>query len=143
VTGPDDNAGDQPDDQRPRGRYRRREHPGRSQRVHIRLSDKELEVIARAAGRARLTPSSYCAQVALAAATGATVPEASPLRDALVELMGARTQLRRLGTNVNQAVARLHATGQADAGLAAAVAASERAVARVDRAAERVMGQLG
>jgi hypothetical protein len=37
----------------------------------------------------------------------------SPLRDALVELMTAAGLVRRAGTNLNQAVARLNAIGSA------------------------------
>jgi hypothetical protein len=46
--------------------------------------------------------------VALAAARGTVPPAPSQTRQALAELMAARTQLRRFGTNVNQAVAALH-----------------------------------
>ena len=38
----------------------------------------------------------------------------TPLREALVELMSASGLVRRVGTNLNQAVARLNATGAAE-----------------------------
>ena len=63
-------------------------------------------------------------------------PEAGPVREALLELMSARTQVRRFGTNVNQAVAALHATGAPPAVQVAAVEVTTRASARLDEAAE-------
>ena len=48
----------------------------------------------------------------LAAARGAQDRTSSPLREALAELMAAAGLVRRIGTNLNQAVARLNATGQ-------------------------------
>ena len=53
-----------------------------------------------------------CAEVALAAASGAKARTASPLRETLDELMAAAGLVRRIGTNLNQAVAKLNATGQ-------------------------------
>ena len=50
--------------------------------------------------------------------------------------MSARTQVRRFGTNVNQAVAALHATGAPPAVQVAAVEVTTRASARLDEAAE-------
>jgi hypothetical protein len=64
-------------------------------------------------------------------------------RQALAELMAARTQLRRFGTNVNQAVAALHTTGEAPEWLAPAVEVTARAVRRVDEAAVRLCGGDG
>ena len=60
-------------------------------------------------------------------------------RAALAELMSARVQVRRFGTNVNQAVAALNASGEAPEWLGQAVALAGRAVARVDEAAEALM----
>ena len=48
----------------------------------------------------------------LAAARGVQARAASPLREALSELMAAAGLVRRIGTNLNQAVARLNSTGQ-------------------------------
>jgi len=77
--------------------------------------------------------------VALAAARGTVPPAPSQTRQALAELMAARTQLRRFGTNVNQAVAALHTTGESPEWLAPAVEVTARAVRRVDEAAELLM----
>jgi uncharacterized protein (DUF2062 family) len=53
------------------------------------------------------------------------------------ELVDARRQWQRYGTLLNQAVARLHSTGQA-VELGAAVAGCERAVLRLQQAAVAV-----
>lgn len=120
---------------------RDREHrfPARGRRVTVRLSDEEFAAIELAAGRAALTTTGYVGAVAIAAAAGTAPPALSQTQQALAELMAARAQVRRLGGNVNQAVAALNATGQAPEGLGQAVAAAARAVARVDEAAELLM----
>lgn len=71
-----------------------------------------------AASAARLTPTGFVAMAGVAAATGQRPPGADPLREALIELMAARTQVRRFGVNVNQAVRELNATGTAPEWLA-------------------------
>jgi len=57
---------------------------------------------------------------------------------ALGELLEARAQVRRFGVLVNQAVARLHASGELPGELGAAVAACTRAVGRLEAAAVAV-----
>jgi len=91
--------------------------------------------LAEAARSAGLTPSGYAAEAALAAARGVRAPSLMPVREALVELMAARTQVRRFAVNVNQAVKALNATGEAPEWLATAVAITDRAVERLDGAA--------
>jgi hypothetical protein len=56
----------------------------------------------------------------------------------LGELLEARAQVRRFGVLVNQAVARLHASGELPGELGAAVAACTRAVGRLEVAAVAV-----
>lgn len=50
----------------------------------------------------------------------------------LVELMGVHRQVRRAAHNLNQAVARLHSTGEPSGDLAATAAYLARVAARVD-----------
>ena len=50
------------------------------------------------------------------------------------ELVEARTQLKRFGVLVNQAVAALHSTGSPPASLVHAIELAARAVRRVDAA---------
>ncbi len=120
-------------------RHRDHHFPARGRRITVRLEYNELAAIELAAGRAGLTPTGYVGAVALAAARG-TVPSApSATQQALAEPMAARTQLRRFGTNVNQAVAALHTTGESPEWLAPAVEVTARAVRRVDEAAEALM----
>ena len=61
-----------------------------------------------------------------------------PLREALVELMAAAGLVRRVGTNLNQAVARLNATGQRGEDLLPAAQFCVRVIRRLDEAAEHV-----
>jgi hypothetical protein len=61
-----------------------------------------------------------------------------PLREALVELMSAAGLVRRAGTNLNQAVARLNATGQRGEDLVPAAHFCVRVIRRLDEAAEQV-----
>lgn len=74
----------------------------------------ELELAARSEG---LTVSAFAADKALAAARAVTSPAAGPLREVLADLVRATVQVQRVGTNLNQAVAALNATGQAPGNL--------------------------
>lgn len=85
-----------------------------------------------------LTPTGYAAKAAVDVARGRVRPTPSTTADALAELLEARAQVRRFGVLVNQAVAKLNATGEADGALEAAVAACTRAVGRVEEAAVAV-----
>ena len=120
-------------------RHQDHHFPARGRRITVRLDDDELAAIELAAGRAGLTPTGYVGAVALAAARGTVPPAPSQSQQALAELMAARAQLRRFGTNVNQAVAALHTTGESPQWLAQAVEVTARAVRRVDEAAELLM----
>jgi hypothetical protein len=62
----------------------------------------------------------------------------SPLRAALAELMAAAGLVRRVGTNLNQAVARLNATGERGEDLMSAAQFCTRMIRRLDEAAEQV-----
>lgn len=117
------------------GRDRDHARPGRARQVKLRYTEREYAALAAAAHLAGLTPSGYAAEAALAAATSGQPPSTAPWRAALVELIEARTQVRRIGVNVNQAAAVLNATGQPPVWLQRAVALADRAVARVDHAA--------
>lgn len=110
--------------------------------MKLRFSDEEFAAIAAAATAAGLTPSGYAAEAALSTARHSAPPLSAPLREALAELIDARTQVRRFGTNVNQAVAALNATGEAPEWLERAVALTSRAVARVDEAAAALTRSL-
>uniref|UniRef100_UPI000FF8B2C9 plasmid mobilization protein n=1 Tax=Frankia torreyi TaxID=1856 RepID=UPI000FF8B2C9 len=100
--------------------------------MSVRLGDDEIAELRSAAELAGLRLSGYIAEAALAAARNTRPPMHDPLRDCLMEVLSAETQLRRVGGNLNQAVAALHATGTAPAWLEHALGATMRVVARVD-----------
>jgi hypothetical protein len=120
------------------GRDRSHVVPSRGHRINLRYDELEFAAVSAAARRVDLTPSGYAALATLAAATDGTPPLPEPMREALAELMAARTQVRRFGVNVNQAVRELNATGTAPEWLDRAVELTARAVARLDAAAEAV-----
>jgi hypothetical protein len=106
--------------------------------VKFFLADEELAELDEAAGRAGLARGAFAAEVALAAARGQSAKMGSPSREALVELMAAAGLVRRAGTNLNQAVARLNATGQRGEDLLPAAQMCARVIRRLDQAAEQV-----
>lgn len=65
------------------------------------------------------------------------------LAQAQVELAALRTAVVRVGTNLNQAVAALHATGEAPVWLGQVVEQCGRALAAIDDAASRLHRRLG
>jgi hypothetical protein len=109
--------------------------PGRPRAVLLRYTDDEYTEVADAARCAGLTPSGYVAEAALAAASGQEGPALRPERAALAELVRARIQVRKLGTNVNQAARQLNAFGEAPEWLEQAVVAATRAVTELEAAA--------
>lgn len=114
-------------------------------RVHsIRFSPTEQEhrEVAAAAAHAGLAKGAYAAQATLAAARGMINPAEAPLRQALTELIRAAGLVRRIGVNLNQAVAKLNATGQRSADLLPYAAESMRRAAHLDAAAEAVRRRL-
>ncbi|WP_369054844.1 plasmid mobilization protein [Kineococcus terrestris] len=120
------------------GRDRLHVSPGRNRQVKLRCSEEEFTALAAAARLAGLTVSGYAAEAAIAAARGAQAPSTAPLRTALVEVMAARSQVRRFAVNVNQAVTALNATGRPPEWLAGAVTLTTRAVARLDEVAAQL-----
>jgi hypothetical protein len=106
--------------------------------VKFFLTDEELAELDEAAGRAGLARGAFAAEVTMAAARGVQAKAGSPLREALVELISAAGLVRRIGTNLNQAVARLNATGQRGEDLLPATQMCVRVIRRLDEAAEQV-----
>src|ERR1022692_100758 len=87
-------------------RRRSRQAEPRPRLVKFFVTDQELAELDDAAGRTGLARGAFAAEAALAAARGTHHRAGSPLREALVELMSAAGLVRRIGTNLNQAVAR-------------------------------------
>jgi hypothetical protein len=124
------------------GSRRSRQMVKRPHRVEFALTGEEFEVLESAAGRAGLARGAYAAEAALAAATGTARSADTQLRDALAELIQASGLVRRIGVNLNQAVAKLNATGQRSGDLLQYAAESLRRAERLDAAAEQVRRAL-
>lgn len=124
------------------GGRRRRQEVKRSHRVEFSLTGKEFEVLEAAAGRAGLARGAYAAEVALAAARGEQVATDSPFPELLRELIRASGLVRRIGVNLNQAVAKLNATGQRSDDLLPYAAESLRRAEHIDAAAEKIRKAL-
>ena len=117
---------------------RSREVARRGRRVEFTLTDGEFADLEAAASLAGLSRGAYAAQAALAVARGGGNRAGVPLREALVELMTAAGLVQGVGTNLNQAVARLNATGQRGDDLLPAAQFCVRVIRRLDEAAEHV-----
>ena len=109
----------------------------------LRVSVDEYTAIAGAAREAGLDPSGYAAETALAAAAGTDPPSAAPWRTALAELIEARTQVRRIGTNINQAARAINADGEPPPWLERAASTAERALERLDLSAAALQAVAG
>jgi hypothetical protein len=123
-------------------RRRSRQAAPRPRLVKFFLTDGELAELDDAASRAGLARGAFAAEAALAAARGMSMPASSPAREALVELMTAAGLVRRVGTNLNQAVAKLNATGERSGELFPYAAESIRRAEQLDAAAEEIRKRL-
>jgi hypothetical protein len=110
----------------------------RRRTVRFDLSDEEFGELADAADRAGLARGAFAAQAALLAARKGSVVGDSALREALGEFVRAAGLVRRIGVNLNQAVAKLNATGQRSGDLLPYAAESVRRGRFLDQAAEEV-----
>jgi hypothetical protein len=135
------NGNEGPAGRAPAGR-RSRQPARRSRRVEFSLTESEYADLRAAAARAGLATGAYSAEVALAVARGVTSPADSPLQEALGEFIRAAGLVRRIGVNLNQAVARLHATGQRSGDLLPYAVACLRRADRLDAAAEEIRRRL-
>jgi hypothetical protein len=121
---------------------RSRQSAKRCRRVEFSLTDEEFGDLDAAASRARLARGAYAAEAALSVARGVTCPADNPLRHALGEFIRAAGLVRRIGVNLNQAVAKLNATGQRSGDLLPYAAACLRRAERLDAAAEEIRRRL-
>jgi hypothetical protein len=110
----------------------------RGKSVNVRYNVDEYAAIVAAANRSDLSPTAYVGTAALAAARGTEAPGA-PIRQALTELMQARTAAVRIGVAVNKLAAKALAGAEVSpAQLTAAADATARSVRRVEAAAAAV-----
>jgi len=119
-------------------RRRSRQAVPRPKVIQFSLTEDEFAEVSKAAARSGLARGAFAAEAALAVARGTPGSAWSPLREALVELMSAAGLVRRVGTNLNQAVARLNATGQRGDDLVPAAQFCVRVIRRLDEASEQV-----
>jgi hypothetical protein len=125
----------------PLGR-RSRQLAKRCRRVEFSLTNEEFDDLDFAATRAGLARGAYAAEAALSVARGVTCTADSPLRESLAEFINAAGMVRRIGVNLNQAVAKLNATGQRSGDLLPYAAACLRRAERLDAAAEEIRRTL-
>jgi hypothetical protein len=120
-------------------RRRSRQAVPRPRVVQFSLTEDEFAEVSLAAERSGLARGAFAAEATLAAARGCRARVVwSPLREALVEVMTAAGLVRRAGTNLNQAVARLNATGQRGEDLLPAARFCVRVIRRLDETAEQL-----
>jgi hypothetical protein len=125
------------------GRRRARQPVPRTRTVEFTLSGEEYAVLAEAARRAGMARRAYAAtEVLTAAANGATTIGQDPLEQVLIELMRAAGLVRRIAANLNQAAAKLTATGQPAGELPAYAADSSRRADHIDAVADTVRKAL-
>ena len=119
-------------------RRRSRQVVPRPRVVQFSLTEDEFSEVSEAAERSGLARGAFAAEAALASARGGEARVWSPVREALVEVMSAAGLVRRAGTNLNQAVARLNATGQRGEDLLPAARFCVRVIRRLDETAEQL-----
>ena len=113
-------------------RRRSRQAVSRLRVVQFSLTQEEFDEVSGVAARSGLAQGAFAAELTLAAVRGVPAQTGSQLRDAVAGLV------RRVGTNFNQAVARLNATGQRGDDLLPSAEFCARVIRRLDEAAEQV-----
>jgi hypothetical protein len=109
--------------------------------VRFSLSDEEHSLVASAAAEERLALGAYAAQAVLVAARGSAQPQHGLLREALKTVMHAAGQARRIGVNLNQAVAAGH-SGEPPPELWCYIEAAARTVQHLDDLGEEIRRRL-
>jgi hypothetical protein len=105
------------------------------------LSEEEYAVLTDAARRVGVTRSSYIAETTLACARDAVPPRPEPWREALVEVMAARTQASHIRAVIASALEMVADTGEVpDWG--ELLVLTRQAVRRLDDAASAIAGWL-
>jgi len=125
------------------GRRRARQPVPRTRTVEFTLNDQEYALLAEAARQAGMARRAYVATVVLdGAANGPATSGQDPLELILIELMRASGLVRRIATNLNQAIANLTATGQPAGELPRYAAESTRRADHIDAVADAVRKAL-
>jgi hypothetical protein len=130
------------------GRRRERDSVRRTLRLTPRFSARERAEVEAAAVAVGMSVTGFAAEAVLSVARKVPVSHASAVqREALAllqrQLFEARTAVNRFGSNVNQAVAALHATGHPPIeALAQATSLCARAVRNLDGLIDEVHRRL-
>ena len=121
------------------GRRRARQPIPRTRRVEFTLTHEEYAALVEAARQAGMARRAYVATVVLdGAANGTAISGQDPLELILIELMRAAGLVRRIAANLNQAAAKLTATGQPAGDLPRYAAESTRRAGHIDAVADAV-----
>ncbi|MDX6255436.1 MAG: hypothetical protein QOJ11_1770 [Frankiales bacterium] len=120
-------------------RHRLHQRPARRRTILIRLDDQEYAKVVEGAHRAGLTPAGFAATAVVRTAQGIDFAGDITWREALRELIQARTQIRRYAVNVNQIVAALNAGVGAPPWTQHAILTATAAVQRLDTATAALM----
>ncbi|TDE29983.1 hypothetical protein [Actinomadura sp. 6K520] len=110
--------------------------------MRIPLSEEEYAVVLAAAERVGMAVSAYAGEVTVAVAMQADPPRWSPLTELLSEVMHAAGQARRIGINLNQAVAALHSAGQSTRALEQYARVAAASTQNIDAVAEEIRRAL-
>lgn len=121
---------------------RSREQVARTRSVRFDLSEVEYAEISAAAVRCGQSRGAYAAVVTLAAARGLSANPGAAAQQAVQAVDRAALQVRKNGINLNQAVARLHATGQPTGDLPRYAEQDMRLAARLEAMAEELLNRL-
>ena len=125
------------------GRRRARQPVPRTRTVEFTLNAQEYGLLVESARQAGMARRAYVAQTVMAAAAnGTTASGQDPLELILIELMRAAGLVRRIATNLNQAAAKLTATGQPAGELPRWAAESARRADNIDAVADAVRKAL-
>ena len=114
----------------------------RPRTIRFDLTEEEFGEVGAAAERAGLAKGAFAAQAALAVARSGSTPASPRSGEALGEFIRAAGLVRRIGVNLNQAVAKLNATGQRSGDLLPYAAESIRRAQLLDQAAEEVRKRI-
>jgi hypothetical protein len=132
-------SGSSPADPGGQGRRRARQPVPRTRTVEFTLTAQEHALLVEAARQAGMARRAYVATVVLdGAANGTTISGQDPLDLILIELMRAAGLVRRITTNLNQAIAKLNATGPPAGDLPRYAAESRRRADHIDAVADTV-----
>ncbi|MGW9441268.1 plasmid mobilization protein [Streptomyces sp. NPDC055607] len=126
---------------RPATRRREREAGGtRATRIKVSYNDDEYALVKAAAERDRQATASWIGHVALNVAEEIVVPAPINAKAVVAELIEARKQLRRIGTNHNQIAKVKNSEGEVpDSKMVAVYEALGIAIRRIDQAVIQVM----